>query len=485
MPTTVERCGVGPDLLHRVVEQHLDDFLGQVQDEGRWLPPWVERTFRDYLDCGRSHGGFFHLYCPECDFHRLVTFSCGHAAGFCPSCAGRRMSERAAHWVDGVLPEVPVRQWVLSLPWARRFLLARDHELCRGALRVFLETVFDWYRARLGLPEGQTGAIAVIQRFSSSLALNPHFHSMVLDGLFLRDEQSGELEFHPLPGLETEEVEHVVAHAALRIERWLDRRGYGLDGEGGEGDEDQDADDAQLSLQLESLTAPAQREADCLPLPVQRFQVIAGRQVQLPPLCAVCYGYNLHAGVRIAPNDREALERLCRYVLRPPLPKGRLEERADGKLLLRLKKPWSDGTDALVFEPSELLGRLAALLPHPGKNGISYHGVLGARAAWRREVVPPPPQTVSLGALGKEGERGPRFRIVGGRSRGHRPWIHTWADLLWRTFSANPWECPHCGKRMTVRALLMPPAALVVRDSLRRSAEKSARAPPGARAAAG
>ena len=144
----------------------------------------------------------------------------------------------------------------------------------------------------------------------------------------------------------------------------------------------------------------------------------------------------------------------------------------------------SDGTTALVFEPNELLGRLAALLPRPGSNGISYHGVLGARAAWRREVVPPPPQNVSLGALGKDGE-GPRFRIVGGHRRGHRPWIHTLADLLWRTFSANPWECPPCGKRMHVRAVVMPPAALEVRDSLRSSVERSARAPPGALAAVG
>ena len=51
----------------------------------------------------------------------------------------------------------------------------------------------------------------------------------------------------------------------------------------------------------------------------------------------------------------------------------------------------------LVFEPVELVARLAALLPKPGSNAISYHGVLGARAAWRREVVPSPPQTVSLG----------------------------------------------------------------------------------------
>jgi len=80
------------------------------------------------------------------------------------------MAERAAHWVDGVIPEVPVRQWVLTLPWSRRLLLTKDHAPCRGVLGLFLEVVFAWYRARLGLPHGQPGAITVIQRFSSSLA---------------------------------------------------------------------------------------------------------------------------------------------------------------------------------------------------------------------------------------------------------------------------------------------------------------------------
>lgn len=486
MPTTLERCGVGPDLLHSLVQEHLDDFLAQIQDEGRSLPPWVERTFRDYLDCGRSHNGFFHLYCPGCDHHRLVPLACGHAAGFCPSCAGRRMAERAAHWIDGVLPEVPVRQWVLSLPWSRRLLLARDHALCRGVLRLFLEEVFAWYRARLGLPHGQPGAITVIQRFSSSLAIDPHFHSIVLDGLFARDEASGELRFFALPTIETAEVEHVVAHAAVRIERWLARRGHGVEGDDREraGDEEPAVDDAQLMLQVHSLTAPVQREADALPAPVRRHQIIAGRRRELPPLCAICGGYNLHAGVHIPAHARPALERLCRYTLRPPLPKGRLEERPDGKLLLRLKKPWSDGSTALLFEPIELIARLAALLPRPGKNGISYHGVLGARSALRAELVPTPPQTVSLGALGKDCGAGPRFRIVGEGPRRHRPWRLPWVDLLWKTFSVNSMACPHCGKRMTVRALVLPPASLRVRDSLRRSEERSARAPPGEQLAA-
>jgi len=34
MATTLERCGVGQDLLHRIIEEHLDDFLARVQDDG-------------------------------------------------------------------------------------------------------------------------------------------------------------------------------------------------------------------------------------------------------------------------------------------------------------------------------------------------------------------------------------------------------------------------------------------------------------------
>jgi hypothetical protein len=42
------------------------------------------------------------------------------------------MAERAAHLVDHVFPDVPVRQWVLSLPGRLRYHLAWDHDLCRA-----------------------------------------------------------------------------------------------------------------------------------------------------------------------------------------------------------------------------------------------------------------------------------------------------------------------------------------------------------------
>jgi hypothetical protein len=43
------------------------------------------------------------------------------------------MAERAASLVDEVLPQVPVRQWVLTLPYR----LAWDLAWCRAVLGVY------------------------------------------------------------------------------------------------------------------------------------------------------------------------------------------------------------------------------------------------------------------------------------------------------------------------------------------------------------
>jgi hypothetical protein len=90
--------------------------------------------------CGFLAGGFARFHCGECGLDRLVAFSCKGRA-LCPSCGGRRMAEPAAHLVDHVIPDVPVRQWVLSLPYRLRYRLAWDHDRCRRAA-VFLGAVF-------------------------------------------------------------------------------------------------------------------------------------------------------------------------------------------------------------------------------------------------------------------------------------------------------------------------------------------------------
>ncbi len=104
-------------------------------------------------------------------------------------------------------------------------------------------------------------------------------------------------------------------------------------------------------------------------------------------------GFDLHANVWVSGNDRVGLERLCRYILCPPFAQERLRPTERRRIALELKQAWHDGTRELVFEPLELLERLAAMTPRPETNllicqtrGARAHG-RGAGAGRRRVTV--------------------------------------------------------------------------------------------------
>ena len=142
------------------------------------------------------------------------------------------MAERAAHLVDQVFPDVPIRQWVLSLPYRLRYQLAWDHDLCRAVVGVLFGAVFRVLGARAGddgVEAGRGGGVAVIQRFGGALNLNVHIHALVMDGVFARDH-GGALCFHPTPHLTTLDVAEVLATVELLIMRRLERRGLGPGG---------------------------------------------------------------------------------------------------------------------------------------------------------------------------------------------------------------------------------------------------------------
>jgi len=159
-----------------------------LRGDGRGLPGFVEREFREFLNCGVLAYGFARFRCTGCQREILVAFSC-KGRGFCPSCCGRRMAELATHLVDGVLGGLPVRQWVLTLPYRLHYALAWDHRLCRAALAVFIRAVLGLERRRArqrGIGGGVGGAVTAIQRFGSALNTNVHFHTLVAQGVFER-----------------------------------------------------------------------------------------------------------------------------------------------------------------------------------------------------------------------------------------------------------------------------------------------------------
>src|SRR5713226_776311 len=131
-------------LLHAIVRAHWKTFLAKVEDgneAGASLPRFVVGDFERYLACGILAHGFARVRCSACGDELLVALSC-KGRGFCPSCTTRRMHDTAAHLVDRVIPHVPVRQWVLSLPRWARFLLARDPQLVTRTLDTALRAIF-------------------------------------------------------------------------------------------------------------------------------------------------------------------------------------------------------------------------------------------------------------------------------------------------------------------------------------------------------
>ena len=371
------------------------------------------------------------------------------------------MAEWAANQVDHVLPAVGVRQWVLTVPWGRRFLLARHPGLIRGVLGIATTEIFRGYRqdlARRGPGAGQTGSVTVVQRFGSALRLNVHFHILAVDGCYSEDAD-GQLTFHRALKPTTADVQELVTRISVAVERWLALQGHGPHDE-----VDSDPDDGQELLQAASLAGKVglgrragQRS--------RRVVVLGGREYPLPARCAVSEGYNLHAAVSIGPQDRSGLERLCRYLCRPALAKSRLERRADGQVVLNMKRVWSDGTAAMVFSPAEFVARLAALVPPPQKNSVIYHGVFGGNATLRSRVVP---------KSKPEAEESPALVTEERRTR-HRRRRRTWSWLLMRVFGMDGWLCPHCSKPMTLRVPQVgPPATLKILHDLQRSA----RGPP-------
>jgi hypothetical protein len=81
-------------------------------------------------------------------------------------------------------------------------------------------------------------------------------------------------------------------------------------------------------------------------------------------------GFDLHANVWVSAHDRAALERLCRYVLRPPFAQARLRRRDVGRIALELKRAWHDA--AARNQPADLPWRVGPARPMARASGCLW-----------------------------------------------------------------------------------------------------------------
>ena len=268
------------------------------------------------------------------------------------------------------------------------------------------------------------------------------------DVLWLQEE--GVVRFEPLRVGESD-VAAVVATVCRRVTRALVRRGLvSEDGSlvGVEVDEDLQLELslAQASAELRIATGPRAG------LAVQRRRVpreVRGGPRRRKPMQAQLRGFDLEAHVRIERRDRRLLERVSRYLLRPALSMERLELREDGLYEYGLRRPWSDGTVALVLKPMELMEKLSVLVPRPRVHLVRYHGVLAPNHRFRKAIVPPVEEGEAV--EGPEGWR-PRGGLVPGTGQ------VLWALLLQRVWAVDVLRFAACGGRRVLIEVVEPGA---------------------------
>jgi hypothetical protein len=143
-------------VLFKVLQAHWKTFLAELESgaDPPVLPAFVICEVEAFFRCGILARGLVLAKSRDCGWSRAVAFSC-QRRGFCPSCIGRRMCDFAARLTDRVIPLVPVRQWVLTLPHPLRARLAFDPSVTTLVLRELTAAVSKSQAPRQVEPAGR------------------------------------------------------------------------------------------------------------------------------------------------------------------------------------------------------------------------------------------------------------------------------------------------------------------------------------------
>jgi hypothetical protein len=286
------------------------------------------------------------------------------------------MAQTAAHLVDRVIPPVPVRQWVISVPKRLRCFLADRPNAVAALTRIFIEEFERLLRTAAGLPRDghrpsaarpRLGAVSFLHRFGSAVNHHVHLHVCATDGVFV-PTGDGRPAFLPARPITQADLATLTEKVRRRVVRWF------------------------------------------------RMQRLLDADAAVDMLAWENSGFSVDASVRITLIDRDvpsyfqSLEHLLRYCARPPFALERLSvmRGEDGRIARvryvlprhkaanwigpgRGRKSTRPGANGVVeLAPFDFLDRMADLVPPPRKHRHRpAGGWLGGRAKPRLWLRPP------------------------------------------------------------------------------------------------
>lgn len=400
------------------MEAHYEEVKGQWEDRfepryGHWRG-FVDGVVMRFLDCGRFESGLARVQCRVCRAEFIIACSC-KGRGLCPSCGAKRAAAFAAFLRDEVLEPVCHAMWTFSSPKMIRPYFMFHRELLGKLCHAAYETVADLMAAAVGEVEGfSTGMVAAVQTAGDSLGSNPHVHAIVPRGGW---DKTGR--WVPVPFVDTDAAEKLFRHKVLSF---LKREGLLSD------------ERAELLLSWHHHT-----------------------------------GFSVDSSVKVEPEDGPGLERLARYILRPPVSLERMRWDGGAEQVAYTLKPKRGGPGGKEhLDPLDFLARVIAHVPEPRLHTLRYLGFYSNVSRGRRRKgrdiplrpVRPAPEPDGLTPAERQARR------------------RAWARLIRRVYEVDPLVCAKCGGEMRIVAVILDPKVIrKILDHIR-SKDGGSRGPP-------
>jgi hypothetical protein len=189
-------------------------------------------------------------------------------------------------------------------------------------------------------------------------ATRVHLHILVPDGAYTFEHDKPR--FHRAPAPSPTELHELLNTLIARITRTLVRGGVLIE------EPEHPYLDLEFNSPLHQLSAAAVRyriavgpQAGRKTMTLRKPGAMVDDTTSSKPFTAARDGFSINAAVGCEAGERGKLERVCRYMARPPIAEERLS--VDGVIVYPLKRPFTDGTTHVLFEPNDFIARLAAL----------------------------------------------------------------------------------------------------------------------------
>ena len=360
---------------------------------------------------------------------------------------------------EEVFEKVGHAQWVFVMPKMLRPYFLHHRELLGGLALAAWETVLELMCAAVGDRGMRPGMVAVVQTAGDLGNWHPHVHALVSRGGWTRGG-----EWIPIAFVDEHSAELLFRHKVIRL---VQKTGW----------MSQERTELLLSWRHTGFFGVASFGRSAKPCRSESVPTVIPALRRRRRHSILPWQGAVHNRVRVEPEDQPAVERLARYIMRPPISLERMSWDGAGEVCYRRKRGHESSglneREVEEFDPRDFLARVIMHIPEPRKHLVRYYGwYSNVSRGKRRKMAAENEDAETVGS-------GPASRAARAESRSARALRRSWAQLIKRIYEVDPLVCPTCGSEMKVIAFITEHDVVdAILRHLERKESQEARAPP-------